>query len=99
MVGLMRYLDGVMPMEMGRKMIQWTTTSMQSFIRFKHQVHLGTLQRESISKQVSMTVRILTSGNISKHWSCPPNLTDDEFRKLRKKAHQYLVRNEYLYKR
>ena len=30
------------------------------------------LQRESISKQVSMTARILTSGNISKHWSGPP---------------------------
>src|SRR5438552_10547659 len=29
----------------------------------------------------------------------PPDLTDDEFRKLRKTAHQYLVRDGYLYKR
>ena len=40
----------------------------------------------------------LTIGQYLETLERPPNLTDDEFRKLRKKAHQYLVRDGYLYK-
>jgi len=41
----------------------------------------------------------LTIGRYLETMERPPDLTDQEFRKLRRKAHRYLVRDGYRYKR